>query len=159
MQKTIMPKIMATVTPFDSIGENESNLQFLMSLTKKRDWRAGCVICLDEDMKGTDCPCGHVEIVIFRPCGHSVCCKPCFKELIKISGYYLPQKVIKIGDSELTALSCLEYNLDTAGKGLTCPTCRKEIRQTFESGRACGLTKAQIKLIEDESNKIYETLI
>lgn len=59
-----------------------SDFQFLCHLTMKRDWKSECAICLTDKIMGTTCTCGHTEIAVFRPCGHSMCASPCFEEFM-----------------------------------------------------------------------------
>lgn len=65
------------------MNDKQSDSEFLMALSMKRNWKQGCAICLADKIMGTTCSCGHTEITIFRPCGHSVCSNPCAKDLFK----------------------------------------------------------------------------
>ena len=49
---------------------------FITSITLQRNWRESCCICL-EKIIGTACTCGHFEVILFDPCGHSICFEPC----------------------------------------------------------------------------------
>ena len=63
----------------EAIAE-DSDLLFLALLARKRrNYKSGCAICLTDEIMGTTCSCGHTEICVFRPCGHSACASPCFK--------------------------------------------------------------------------------
>lgn len=61
----------------EKIDQHDSD--FLAQLgIKQRNYKSNCAICLTDDIMGTTCGCGHREIAVFRPCGHSVCVSPCF---------------------------------------------------------------------------------
>lgn len=81
----------------DKVGD--SDFAFLMSLNLRgRNWRAGCAICLTDKIMGTICGRGHTEIVVFRPCGHSVCARPCFGQIMDMHNLSLGPRIIKCGD-------------------------------------------------------------
>ena len=79
-------------TPEDDYG-------FLLDLGAKRNWKSGCAICLTDKITGTTCGCGHTEIAVFRPCGHTICANPCFEEFMKSKGApaLQPQNVVIAG--------------------------------------------------------------
>jgi len=67
---------------FDNLKTNLEYLsipEFITSITLQRNWRESCCICL-ENIIGTACKCGHFEVILFHPCGHSICFKPCGSE-------------------------------------------------------------------------------
>lgn len=74
----------------ESVQSSEvSDSDFLAYLQKNRNYKEECAICLTDKIIGTTCGCGHTEIVVFRPCGHSLCCSPCFYDLCKANGIVL----------------------------------------------------------------------
>ena len=94
---------------------------FLVKLNQaKRKWKENCAICLTDEMKGTSCDCGHTEIVVFRPCGHSVCCDPCFVQLMQFRQIDLARTVR--GDVKVPG-NC----------SFPCPYCRTIVTRTFRA--------------------------
>jgi hypothetical protein len=71
---------------YDKINENTDDLSDILFMAKAgsiRDWSKDCPICLEEkigDPHGWGGP--YCQIILFRPCGHSICTK-CNRELIK----------------------------------------------------------------------------
>lgn len=111
-----------------------SNIAFLLSIggVKGRNWKKGCVICLSDEMMGTTCGCGHTEIVMFRPCGHTICINPCFEKWTKHLDIELDTKTLTFGDQVFTVPSQRNVELDLSkNKKAICPTCRTSIRNTF----------------------------
>lgn len=106
---------------------NDNNFDFLARLSLKRDWAHECFLCLNDEQMGHICTCGCKEIVVFRPCGHSVCLRPCFT---KFYNQPLSEKEI-IEDGEVSVIiGRLNVNLDT---NFECPMCRTHVTQTFAS--------------------------
>lgn len=110
-------------------SDNIGNFEFLARLGLKRDWKSGCVICQTEDIKGTICTCGHTEITIFRPCGHSICTRPCWVDFINHNGQYPGKQLVEINgifyyeDNEVNPCTFKFY----------CPVCRSEVVSTFSN--------------------------
>ena len=108
-----------------------SDYQFLLSLGAVRNWKSGCVICLTDKMMGTTCGCGHTEIAIFRPCGHSVCVEPCFRQLMDRNNIVMDQhQKIKVGGQTMSIVGKLDVR---QAKNFTCPICRGEVKKTFRA--------------------------
>lgn len=94
---------------FDELNNDQiSDCLFLALHGTQRNYRNGCAICLRDDIMGTTCGCGHIEIVVFRPCGHSVCARPCFEDFTK-------------------------HNNITNGCNFDCPICRQRVQKTFRA--------------------------
>lgn len=93
-----------------SNSKDDSNFTFLFKLSYRRNWKSGCPICLSHKMRGSSCICGHSEIAVFRPCGHSMCIEPCFLEF-----------------QEHIGSKCF---VDEA-RGFKCPMCRTVVKKTF----------------------------
>lgn len=101
-----------------------TNDTFLALLSKNRNWREECAICLNNCDMGQVCKCGHSRIVIFRPCGHSMCIDPCFYSYLESLGYNLNNKTEE-GYTIIIDISI--YN------GFKCPLCRTIITKTFQA--------------------------
>lgn len=102
---------------------------FLSYLGTKRDWRSDCCICLTEEIMGTTCTCGHTEIVVFRPCGHSICMYPCFKQICDHFKVELGMKTFNVKGGETMYIPG-KYDISKV-IGLECPKCRSKINSTF----------------------------
>jgi hypothetical protein len=109
--------------------DDSSNFGFLVTLEKTRDWRKDCCICLVQDIKGTTCGCGHTETTVFRPCGHSVCARPCFVGMLRHENKEIKPKTMKIGNAEFVVGE--EINDDIDGLNIPCPLCRANIDASF----------------------------
>jgi hypothetical protein len=131
---TQLEKMMFDV--IDSISELTDS-EFLFNL-HKRDWKSGCSICLTDNIIGTDCPCGHTETIVFRPCGHCICANPCFTELMKT---ILDQDSFNVYVMFIRSHCPLKphiYNIDFVKHGLElkCPICRTPVEKTFQAETA-----------------------
>jgi hypothetical protein len=73
----------------NKLSLDKSDAEFVLLISLKRNWRQICVICL-EHHTGKTCNCGHSEITMFRPCGHTVCSNPCFRELWRSKNFICP---------------------------------------------------------------------
>jgi hypothetical protein len=111
-----------------------SNFTFLALLGTNRNWKAECVMCLADKDMGKSCGCGHTELVVFRPCGHTMCVKNCFVDLMKYNDITLEPTEIK----ELGFVIPTKPNVDIdftipqfVEKKINCPTCRTQIIKTF----------------------------
>lgn len=105
--------------------EKRSDFAFLTVLGRSRNWKKECAICLTDDIMGTACGCGHTEIVVFRPCGHSVCNKPCFAGMLEQMEIDPPLRVMKFGDKEFVSPG--QYDYSGIG-GFKCHLCRATVR-------------------------------
>jgi hypothetical protein len=135
---------------------SDDNFIFLANIGKKRNWKQICAICLVEDIMGTTCGCGHTEIVIFKPCGHSLCVNPCFQQWITGIGVVLNPQVFKFGDKEFIIPSQSNVNLNYKEIGIfpKCPICRTNIDSSFRA------EETYIKFnIDKLTETIYEELI
>ena len=111
----------------------ESNAIFLMKTAglQGRNWRNGCVICLEDEMMGTTCSCGHTEIVMFRPCGHSICISPCFQQWMATKDIGLEQETFKSEGKTYDVVGSMNTNLALTKENISCPTCRAKLSSTF----------------------------
>jgi hypothetical protein len=100
----------------------ESDLDFLRLLGTMRNYKTGCPICLENSTMGVTCGCGYTEITIFRPCGHSMCAKTCFKNF---------------------ATSALANNQVS----LSCPMCRANISSILSPENMRGSADPDFKSI------------
>lgn len=103
-----------------------SDSDFLALLQRNRDYKEGCAICLTDEIMGTTCGCGHTEIVVFRPCGHSVCCSPCFTDLCSSKGIELKH------DSKYMDQTIKDVY---SARGFECLICRTDVRRCFRAER------------------------
>ena len=127
---------------------------FLATVGAKRNWKSGCVICLSDKMMGTTCGCGHTEIVMFRPCGHSICIEPCFKKMMGRLNIPLGRRTVTYGDQTFFIGNEADVNLkfDTGDrKRFMCPTCRSPVQSTFRIETSVCDTS--------ESNPIIEPIV
>jgi len=110
----------------------DDNLFFAKLALDGRNYRSGCVICLADKMMGTTCSCGHTEIVVFRPCGHSICVNPCFQDLCKsLHDIELKPKRFRTPDGKtFITPTCVDV---TSAKGFDCPTCRTTVTSCFRA--------------------------
>lgn len=116
-------KYYLTIMPVNS---PMTDFEFLARLSLQRYWNHSCMICLEEHI-GKTCQCGHCDVVIFRPCGHSMCLYSCFMDFM---GVALP--VVTTADGR--TVQCVHnINMDT---NFECPTCRNVVTQTFNSNDA-----------------------
>ena len=125
MSETV-PRLMVSYGKDDLTNELD-DFTFLLSLGLKRNWKSECPICLSEEMMGTTCGCGHTEIVVFRPCGHSICASPCFEEFIKVG---LKEAEMKIDGQ--TFIVAGKMDIDNC-KDFGCPTCRRNVEACFRA--------------------------
>jgi len=135
--------------------ESQDNFMFLAKLGKKRNWKEVCAICLADDIMGTTCGCGHTEIVIFKPCGHSICVYPCFEEWMESLDIELkPQTKIFEGNEYIIG-NQKNVNLQFDDIKPKCPICKTIIKNTF---RAEETYSTNID-INELSKLIYEEFI
>lgn len=111
-------------------NDSDSNFMFLLKLGYKRNWKSECVICLSDDMMGTTCKCGHTEIAVFRPCGHSVCVSPCFQDLVQTAKIELTRETITFGDQVFYVGNKMKID---GVNNFKCPTCRQNVEHTFRA--------------------------
>lgn len=113
------------------IGDKSgTDIEFLLELGKHRNWKKECAICLTEDIMGTTCKCGHTEITIFRPCGHSVCTQPCFKGMMKESNQPIIPRTFSSGGQVFEMVGSVDVQNVS---GMTCHMCRQEIESAFQA--------------------------
>jgi hypothetical protein len=105
---------------------------FLLKLGIRRNWKSGCCICLTDEIMGTSCGCGHTEIAVFRPCGHSLCADPCFEEFITIYDIRLEDKTFESGGIKFNVANKKNINLEL-DKKIKCPMCRTDIKSVFRA--------------------------
>jgi len=97
-----------------------------------RNYKKNCAICLTEDIMGTKCTCGHTEIVVFRPCGHSLCVDPCFEQLVKKTHHLRMNKRTTIETSDGQKFSYKKHDVESMS-GFPCPLCRGLVKSCFRA--------------------------
>lgn len=110
-----------------------TNELFMMTICQKRDpVNDACFLCLEEGggrgLKGVVCRCGCVEVVIFRPCGHSACLMPCFVDFCTSKGVSLKNEKTTNTTNEYTHGVTLDVSLMPA---FGCPVCRQIVQSVF----------------------------
>jgi hypothetical protein len=116
----------------DLADSSISDGEFLLTLSKAgRDFRKDCCICLTTDIMGTTCTCGHTEIAVFRPCGHSICAKPCFYEFCESMGHELKPKEFVTEDGQ-RFITPSTMDIRTV-KDFKCPMCRTTVNSVFRA--------------------------
>ena len=123
-----------------------SDFEFLARLSLKRVWNNECSMCLEDEHMGQTCGCGLTEIVIFRPCGHSMCLKPCFNQFMTAKGQPLARKTFTCAEGTYM-LSGNDADLTT---NFSCPVCRTTVTHTFNSSD-CG--------VDDTFDNFFDSLI
>jgi len=106
--------------------------QFLIAISKTRDYQKQCAICLTDKIMGTTCTCGHTEIAVFVPCGHAICARPCFLDWAEHEGKSFDDKTF------LDASTGVTYSMRGVKDiqkwdGMKCPTCRRDIHRVFRA--------------------------
>lgn len=109
---------------------NCTDFEFLARLSLKRRWDHECMLCLDDKHMGQTCDCGHKDIVIFRPCGHSMCLKTCFIEFMENKGHIFTGKQIASDGKVYTVVGKPECDLCV---NFDCPVCQSKVTHTFNS--------------------------
>ena len=113
--------------------KNLSDCEFLTLLGTKRNYKSGCAICLTDKIMGTTCTCGHTEIAVFRPCGHSVCANPCFDLLMNSVGIELKPQIFSANGQTWTRGTGDKVQKDIRVSGFNCPICRTRVNSTFRA--------------------------
>lgn len=117
------------ITACNLNSNHKDNFTFLYLLNKSRDWKSECVVCLGEIGK-TDCCCDHKETVIMRPCGHSMCQRPCFNNYMVSKDIPItPMKIVHHGQQYLRP-HVMDISKCT---GFPCPTCRTDVVSCFRA--------------------------
>ena len=132
-----------------------SDFQFLLKLGMLRNWKQESAVCLTDEIMGTTCTCGHTEIVVFRPCGHSVCATPCFTQLASTDD--LPMETLKTGDGQTFVFANGKKDLDGFG-GFECHMCCRVVQRVFraEDVRVVPLPDDFIESIVERIGKVVD---
>lgn len=127
------------------------NFTFLIRLAFKRNWRKNCAICHVDNIKGNKCSCECLDIVVLRPCGHSICLKPCFENWAKNNLEFKP-RVYSGNGFTLVDQTAFNVDLDLRDKKLKCPACQVLIEETFQT----YYTRVNKSLADRIITKIYK---
>jgi hypothetical protein len=124
----------------------KSDIRFLAEIGAVRNWKSGCAICLTEKIMGTTCGCGHTEIAVLRPCGHAICAKPCFMDMMdKMHGTKFEDKQIKTNDGhQLVIIGQKDINRDLE---ISCPLCRGKTTSVFRAEEVSAKSDPDLKLL------------
>lgn len=114
--------------------EEGSDGMFLAQLGSVRDWKQGCAVCLVDKMMGTTCACGHTEIVVFRPCGHSICVEPCFRQWAASQKVELQPQTMRCGNQVFLVVGkvCADLPRERCAS-LRCPCCGTDLQSCFRA--------------------------
>ena len=125
-RQKVMQVLFAKCRKFLRSLKGDSDAEFLAQLN--RNWKEGCAICLTDKIMGTTCGCGHTEIIVFRPCGHSCCKEPCFFEFNKAA----PRKKKILKSANQTFIVRGQLAEPTQG-GFDCHMCRQPVESVFRA--------------------------
>ncbi len=124
-------------SPSSSPSIVSDDFLFLMNLGRTRKWKQDCAICLSEKIVGTTCGCGHTEIVVMRPCGHSLCANPCYHDLSASGGHEAEGGVAEYGEEKYHILDVtkgtLKRKLAPPPSNMSCPMCRSSVKTVFRA--------------------------
>ena len=128
--KQIKAKIVNAVKEY--IKQNvDTRLSFVAKVSKNRDWKSACFICLEEgENMGKTCSCGHCETVMFQPCEHTMCLKPCFVQFMEMQGFIdkLKQKTMMIDGQSYYLNNSIDVDINV---NFLCPYCKQTVEHTF----------------------------
>jgi hypothetical protein len=133
---------------------DENDLEFLFHLGLKRNWKRECAICLVDDIMGTTCGCGHTEITVFRPCGHSVCTNPCAQEIMKSNNIETRER--RIETTEGSTMIIVGTTDVSNIRNIKCHLCRANITSAFQ---AQDLMINESEIIRDICNRYASDII
>ena len=159
IRNIIKPLLEANLRKFNMLDPNISNFIFLALLGKKRDWKSECAICLTDKIMGTTCTCGHTEIAVFRPCGHSICANPCFYNFMESKNIKLETQKI-ISDNKEYYIPT-QQNIDVHfgnDTNLECPLCRQKIIKTFRAEEIMYNENDNLIDVQNIAKDIYDAV-
>lgn len=119
----------------------------------KRNWKECCAICLEDNHMGKTCNCGHTEITMFQPCGHTICTKSCFvdfREKLKLPA--LKCKEYFFGDQKFYAPDTLDVNTKDE---FICPICKCKVIETFDPNNINMSNSLDLDQMIDMIKKAY----
>lgn len=153
IRNKISDDISKLLLKYISNKDNKVNdIKFLVLLGRQRDWKE-CALCLEDENMGKTCNCGHTEIVIYRPCGHTICSKPCFGQIMKNKGIKLKPKTYNINGQEYITPNSKNIDLDVNFK---CHICNQLVTRTFQAENINLLEdNILMKLTEELADDIY----
>jgi hypothetical protein len=112
----------------DTLIQNDiSDFEYIIRLGLQRNYRDQCPICLTENFRGTECSCGHTEIIVFRPCGHSMCGEPCLEQFANSNG-------LVFGRAHVDDYYIGEYKKLNI-EGFSCPYCRQNVEKLIRTSQ------------------------
>lgn len=129
------------------VAAEEGDDVFLAVLQSSgRSYRAGCAICLTDKMMGTTCSCGHTEIAVFRPCGHSMCIAPCFTQFMASRDIALGVMRQQLSDGTWLTYSNKVGVSDVSG--FPCPLCRTDVAHCFRAEETCITSEVFLEALD-----------
>ena len=106
--------------------DTDDDMGFLIQLSKKKNWKEDCFICLDCTVR---CDCGHTSTSVFTPCGHTLCTKPCFTEFREKKGLLkMKPNIFKMISMDSMVQIKPEYE---PFDEFDCPVCRQTVERKF----------------------------
>ena len=116
---------------FDYRTLDDTSFAMYIAGVKGRSWKDGCAICLEDDDMGVTCGCGFTEIVMFKPCGHTLCI-PCFEKWMTSRDVVVEDKTVETESGEsFQIVGFLDVDLNLKGKDVFCPMCKVELDSSF----------------------------
>lgn len=130
-----VPKLLTDkLNKIEKKEQKMTDFEFLAILGKKRNWKSGCAICIEDKPTGTICECGETQTMVFRPCGHTVCVNPCFNNILTAKHLPLYEQSYDMKNSSVN----VEFD---------CPYCRQKVTYAFEAEKTLTVP---LELISDD---------
>ena len=144
-------------------GEELTDFMFVVEQSTRRNWMHDCPLCLEEQV-GVVCGCGHTEVAMFRPCGHTMCSRPCLERYVReVTGSRLPPSFCEAVDNDGKTVTFQRMGvLDiTKARDFPCPLCRGNVERTIEARPYLNdrdrATQAYRKL-EEDMKEVYHAM-
>ena len=129
----LLSEIINTVKKYVTVCK-EQNIKTNLAITALagsiKDWKSQCCICLEEEHMSKLCDCGHSETIMFYPCQHTMCRKPCFEGYMKSIGHISDNGSMTkiINGIKFLVSGMVKTDMDT---NFDCPLCRQKVSHVF----------------------------